>query len=117
MSEEPPAQAIAFYYPFAYPPMPVYEQPVQKPVAKRITRPQNTNREIAPRITTTTTKTGIKQSDKSLNLIRNDNRSKIQHHYVDSEDHAQIVIDDLRRKGFVETNMESSDVYTNDNRK
>jgi hypothetical protein len=97
--------------------MPVYEQPVQQPVAKRITRPQKTNRETATRITTTTIKTGIKQSDKSINLIRNDNRSKIHRHYVDSDEQAQRVINDLRRKGFVETTMETSDVYTNDNRK
>lgn len=91
----PPTQPIAYYYPYAYPPMPAYQQPVEK--SQRMNRSQGR----------------IKQSDKSVNLVRNYNALKIEHHYVDSPNEAQKLIDDLRRKGFIETGIETPGIYHN----
>jgi hypothetical protein len=94
------SKPITYYYPYAYPPMPVAEQIPKSP---------RTNRTI--------TRSGIKQTEKSINLLHSKNTLKIEHHYVDSPDQAQKLIDDLRRKGFVETGIEIPAVYPNNKRK
>jgi hypothetical protein len=94
---------VVYYYPYAYPPMPVHEQPVQQQPMKM----RRTNRTTAT-TTVVTKKPGIKQSDKSLNLVRSNNKLKIEHHYVDSPREAERLINELRRKGFVETGIKAS---------
>ncbi|CAF4167250.1 unnamed protein product [Rotaria sordida] len=93
----------ANYYPYAYPPMPVDEQPVvlPQPVKQR-----NTNRTI----------TRTRQSDKSINLVRNNGKLKIEHHYVDSPAEAQRLIAKLHRQGFVETGIYTPAVDSNSNK-
>jgi hypothetical protein len=55
----------------------------------------------------------IKQSEKP----RNPNELRIEHHYVDSPSEAKKLIDDLRRKGFVETGIATPGVYPNHKKK
>jgi hypothetical protein len=106
-----PSGPMAYYYPFAYPPMPVYAPPV----VEQVTKPRQTNRTATK--TTKTTKTGIKQSEKATNLIHNGSKLKIEHHYVDSAAESERLINDLRRRGFVETGIETSGIYSDNKKK
>ncbi|CAF1285222.1 unnamed protein product [Rotaria sp. Silwood1] len=92
----------AYRYPYAYPPMSVDVQIVPEKSGKR----QNTHRTI------TIAKSRIKQSDRSINLVRDTNKLKIEHHYVDSPAEAQRLIEDLQRKGFVETGIHTPAMYS-----
>jgi hypothetical protein len=83
------SQPVAYYYPYAYPPMPAYS----------VNKPQRTSK--------TMRESRINQNENSDNLLRNTNQLKIEHHYVNSPDEAQKLIDDLRRKGFVPTGIET----------
>ncbi|CAF3235029.1 unnamed protein product [Rotaria sp. Silwood2] len=99
---------ILNYYPYAHPPMPIKKKSIpQKPVKQ-----QDTNRTTP----TTETRPRIKQSDKSINLVRDTNKLKIEHHYVDSPEEAQRLIDKLQRRGFVETGIHQPTMYSIDNR-
>jgi len=87
--EASPKPNVHYYYP------PVPDTP------KRMNRPPNR----------------IKQNERPVNLRRNPNELRIEHHYVDSPSEAKKLIDDLRRKGFFETGITTSGVYPNHKKK
>lgn len=96
--DTPQEQPAVNYYPYAYPPMPVQEQE-----SDRTTQKLNKSR-------------ALRQSDRSVNLVQNTNQLKIEHHYVDSPSEAQRLIEDLRRRGFIETGIETPGTYSHQKR-
>lgn len=90
----PPTVPVT-YYPYAHPPrMPKTEPNESK---KTVRQP------IIERTMKTSTR---KQTEKPVSSVQGSNRLKIEHHYVDSPDEAQRIIEELRRRGFVETGIE-----------
>lgn len=51
----------------------------------------------------------VQHIDKPLNLLQATKQLRIEHHYVDSPSEAEKVIDELRRKGFVETGIQTTE--------
>ena len=49
----------------------------------------------------------VKHSDGTLNLLQGTKQLRIEHHYVDSETEAEKLISELRRKGYVQTGIET----------
>ena len=98
------AGPVEYYYPYAYPPIPIYEKPLPPQsveVAQQVIKSQRPNKPIPK------SRAGITQSEKSINLFDGSSNLKIEHHYVDSPIEARRVIANLRRKGYVETGIEA----------
>ena len=80
-------------YPYAYPPMSdavrLRMQPADPTKPRLIARVQHT--------------------DRPLNLLQGTKQLRIEHHYVDSPSEAEKVMDELRRKGFVETGIRTTE--------
>lgn len=80
-------------YPYAYPPMSDAVRLMMQPVDP--TKPRLIAR--------------VQHIDKPLNLLQATKQLRIEHHYVDSPGEAEKVIDELRRKGFVETGIQTTE--------
>ncbi|CAF4224575.1 unnamed protein product [Rotaria socialis] len=93
---------VEYYYPYAHPP----EATKKKQLPKK-TRQQPVNDTVKKPI-------GIKQSEKAANLYSS-NKLKIQHYYADSPDEAKRLINELRQKGFVETDIKVQERDPDDN--
>ncbi len=52
-----------------------------------------------------------------MNFLPDRSEVKIGHHYANSAEGAQKLIDDLRRKGFVATGIQTPGIYRNNKKK
>ncbi|CAF0813882.1 unnamed protein product, partial [Didymodactylos carnosus] len=116
-----------YYYPYAYPPPmiphPVYYDgshlvppPPPEPVMEHTTtqvgnghisqRMLDDTSKIHPTLKRNTIKQAVKQSDKSINLIRGFDKIKVKHHYVDSPEKVKELMQSLQNKGYVRSGIQ-----------